>query len=305
MNSDNDNNIYNVNVSENQNRLLNQIKEKKKRKNELDIMIYPTFTFFLIINLGFYFYRKYYSIRLSKFSISLWPILFKYQLYRLITHHFIHYGICHLFIELYFSFYICKYLEKNMGTLYSFYLIFIMIIMTSITYFTLIFLFKFFGKFINFYYNCDFIYECGMSSLLFSLYSYIIDFQKNKNKNIRLINIAIVKMRYSSFYILIALSLFTPNTTFLGNLCGIISAKIIKNKLKNSIFPKFRGVYNFEKKFNLNNYKKFYFSIIEKNEEMKETLKELFKNINFNSFEQKDQLGIQMKDIEDNILEQS
>ena len=32
MNSDNDNNIYNVNVSENQNRLLNQIKEKKKGK---------------------------------------------------------------------------------------------------------------------------------------------------------------------------------------------------------------------------------------------------------------------------------
>ena len=87
-------------------------------------------------------------------------------------------------------------------------------------------------------------------------------------------------MSNSSFYILLFLSLFTPNTTFLGNLCGIFSAYIIRIKFGYIILPKFYGVYDFEQYFNLN-IKNWYISLIEPNQEMKEIFSEIFTNIDF------------------------
>ena len=299
MNSDNENELYN-NIDFVQNQERDERKKRKKKKKSKNIKTYTSFIFLFTINISMYIAFNYYNFKISEFSISLFPILLKNQFYKLITHHFIHYGIFHLLIELLFTFYICKYLEKMIGTLYTFSLIFIMIIMTSITYILILFLFKIIGKIIDIDYNSDFMFECGMSSLLFSLYSYIVDFKKNKNKLIKLLNLAVIRMRYSSFYILIALSLFTPNTTFLGNLCGIISAYIIKNIFGYSILPKYIGVYDFEYYFNLNNYKSWYVSIVDQNQDMKELFTEIFNDIDFDSHEQKnEQLGIPMKDIDD------
>ena len=298
MNSDNENDLYN-NIDFQQNQESNERKKRKKNKKSKNMKSYSSFIFLFTLNIIMYITFNYYNFKISDYSITLFPILIKNQFYKLITHHFIHYGICHLLIELFFTFYICKYLEKMIGTLYTFSLIFIMIIMTSLTYILIIFLFKILGKIIYIDYNGDFMFECGMSSLLFSLYSYIIDFKKNKNKLIKLLNFAVIKMKYSSYYILIALSLFTPNTTFLGNVCGIISAYIIKNIFGYSILPKYVGVYDFELYFNLYNYKSWYVSIVDNNQDMKDLFVEIFTDIDFNTQEQKhEQLGIQMKEID-------
>ena len=299
MNLDNENELYN-NIDFVQNQERDERKKRKKKKKSKNMKTYTSFIFLFILNISMYISFNYYNIKISQFSISLFPILIKLQFYKLIAHHFIHYGIFHLLLELLFTFYICKYLEKMIGTLYTFSLIFVMIIMTSIIYILIVFLFKIIGKIIDINYNGDFMFECGMSSLLFSLYSYIVDFKKNKNKLIKLLNFAAIRMRYSSFYILIALSLFTPNKTFLGNLCGIISAYIVKNIFGCSILPKYIGVYDFEYYFSLSNHKSWYVSIIDQNQDMKELFIEIFTDIDFDSQEQKqEQLGIQMKEIDD------
>ena len=297
MNLDNENEIQNVELFQNQERNENE-RQKKKKANKRLIKVYPTFILLLFLNISIYLLCKFYILKISELSISLYTILIKNQYYRIITHHFLHYGICHLLIEIFFSFNISKSLEKTIGTFYSFIIIFVMIIMTSIFYISIILLFKIFNKLIDINFNGDFMYECGMTSLLFSLYSYIFEFRKNKNKQIQLFNSLIIKMSNSSFYILLFLSLFTPNTTFLGNLCGIYSAYIIRVKFGYILLPKFYGVYDFEQYFNLN-IKNWYISLIEPNQEMKEIFSEIFTNIDLESLKQKrEELGIQMKEIE-------
>ena len=298
MNLDNENEIQNVELFQNQERNENE-RQKKKKANKRLIKVYPTFILLLFLNISIYLLCKFYSLKISELSISLYTILIKNQYYRIITHHFLHYGICHLLIEIFFSFNISKSLEKTIGTFYSFIIIFIMIIMTSIFYISIILFFKIFNKLIDINYNGDFMYECGMTSLLFSLYSYIFEFRKNKNKRIKVFNIFLLRMRFSSFKILFFLSLFTPNTTFLGNLCGIYSAYIIRIMFSYSILPKYEGVYDFEKYLNLHYNKNWYISIVEPNQEMKEFFSEIFTNIDFQSLEQKkEEFGVQMKEIE-------
>ena len=298
MNINNENEAHNIDINQNQERRRNE-RQRKKNKNKRNIKIYPTFILLFLLNISLYLSCKYFELKISELSISLYTILIKNQYYRIITHHFMHYGICHLLIEIYFSFYICKSLEKTIGTFYSLIIIFIMIIFTSFFYIFIVLLFKLINDTIDINYNGDFMYECGMSSLLFSLYSYIFEFRKNKNKQIQLFNSLIIKMSFSSFSILLFLSLFTPNTTFLGNLCGIYSDYIIRIMFSYSILPKYEGVYDFENYLNLHYKKNSYISIVEPNQEMKEIFSEIFTNIDFQSLEQKkEEFGVQMKEIE-------
>ena len=193
-----------------------------------------------------------------------------------------HYGIFHFFVELLITFFVCKNLEKMIGTLLTFSIILIMMIMTSFLYFLTIFTFKLIVLIFNMNSNFDFMYDCGMSSLLFSLYKYINQFKKNKDKFIKLLNLVAIKSRFSPFYILIVLTFFTPNKTFLGNLCGIISAYIIKSLFGYHVLPKYEGINDFEKFFKLNYCKCCYISIIEMNEDMKNNVMEIYTIININ-----------------------
>ena len=302
MNSNNESESQNVNIEQNENigQQNEQIRQKQKKKFKKTI-IYPTFFFLFILNLSLYLYWKYYYIRLSYFSISLYPIMNKYQFYRFLTHHFMHYGIFHLFVELLITFFICKNLEKMIGTLLSFNIILIMTIMTSFLYFFLIFIFKLIVLIFNMNYNFDFMYECGMSSLLFSLYTYMTQFKKNKDKFIKILNLIAIKSRFSPFYVLIILTFFTPNRTFLGNICGILSAYIIKSLFGYHILPKYEGINDFEAFFKLNYCKCFYTSIIEMNEEMKSNVMEIYTILNLNpTINKQEELGIQMDEIQNN-----
>lgn len=300
MNSDNENGPQNVNIVANENiNPQNNHKKSKKKKKIQKTKIYPTFIFLFIINLSLYLYRKYNSIRLSSLSISLYPILYKFQFYRFIIHHFIHYNICHLLIEIIITYYICKNLEKMIGTLLTFSLILVLILSTSFLFFLSMIIVKFLINIFNFSYNCDFVYECGMSCLLFALYTYLIDFKRNKNKLIKLLNFIAIRSKFSSIYFIIFLYFFTPNKSIYGNICGIISINLIKFLFGNKFFPKYEGVYDFEEYFKLNNYKCCYISIIEPSQDMKVYLLEIFPNISSNSILFKeDELGIQLTDID-------
>ena len=300
MNSNNENESQNVNIEQNEN--INQQNNQRRNKNRKKIktnIIYLNFMFLFSLNLSLYLYWKYYYIRISYFSISLYPILNKYQLYRFITHHFMHYGICHFFVEIVITFYLCKFIEKIIGTLLTFSLILIMIITTSFLFFMVLLMYKLTALLFNLRYEHDFIYECGMSSLLFALYTYINIFEKNKNKVIKILNIVSIKTRYSQYYILLFLSIFTPNRTFFGNVIGIISGYIIKNLFGYRVFPKYEGIIDFEEFLHLNAFKCCYISIIDSNQEMKTYLKEIYYNMDLNSSEIKQVgSGIQMEEIE-------
>jgi len=304
MNSNNENESQNVNIEQNENigQQNVQIRQKKKKKLNRKI-IYPTFFFLFILNISLYYYWKYYYIRLSYFSISLYPIINKYQFYRFLTHHFMHYGICHLFVELLITFYICKNLEKMIGTLLSFNIILIMMIMTSFLYFLILYFIKLIILLFDLNYNFDFMYECGLSSLLFSLYTYMTEFKKNKDKFIKVFNLIAIKTKFSTFYILIILTFFTPNKTFLGNICGIISAYIVKNLFGYHILPKYEGINDFEEFFKLNYCKCCYSSIIEMNQDMNNNLMEIYTIINVNpTINKQEELGIQMDEIQNTSI---
>ena len=299
MNSNNENETQNVNIVQNENLNHQNHKKNKKKKKNQKTKIYPTFIVLLIINLSSYLYRQYNTIRLTSLSISLYPVLYKFQFYRFIIHHFIHYNIFHLLIEILVTYYICKNLEKMIGTLLSFSLILVLIFSTSFLFFLSMIIIKFVINIFNFSYNCDFVYECGMSCLLFSLYSYLIDFKKNKNKLIKLLNFIAIRSRFSSIYFIIFLYFFTPNKSIYGNLCGIISINLIKFLFGNKFFPKYEGICDFEEYFKLNNYKCCYISIIEPSQDMIGYLIEIFPNIEPNSLlSKKDDLGIQLTDID-------
>ena len=294
MNSIGENDPQNVNIE--QNEIEKMQKKEQKRKT---IKIYPTFIFLVMLNLSLYFYCNYYSLNFSFFSISLYTFLYKYQFYRLITHHFMHYGICHLFIELLITFYLCKSLEKMIGTILSFIFILVNIISTSLLFVIFILIFKFIGYILNLNFNNDFLYECGMSSLLFSLFTYIIVYKANKQKIFKILNIIHVNVKSASFVVLFMLILFTPNKTFFGNISGMINAYIIKHLIGSKIYPKYEAIYDFEKYFKLNFYDSCYISVMEPNEEMKDYLINIFNNINFSSSQYNEKIiCVQMNEIQ-------
>ena len=176
-------------------------------------------------------------------------------------------------------------------------------IMTSFLYFLILYFIKLIILLFDLNYNFDFMYECGLSSLLFSLYTYMTEFKKNKDKFIKVFNLIAIKTKFSTFYILIILTFFTPNKTFLGNICGIISAYIVKNLFGYHILPKYEGINDFEEFFKLNYCKCCYSSIIEMNQDMNNNLMEIYTIINVNpTINKQEELGIQMDEIQNTSI---
>ena len=93
MNINNENEAHNIDINQNQERRRNE-RQRKKNKNKRNIKIYPTFILLFLLNISLYLSCKYFELKISELSISLYTILIKNQYYRIITHHFMHYGIC-------------------------------------------------------------------------------------------------------------------------------------------------------------------------------------------------------------------
>jgi membrane associated rhomboid family serine protease len=70
------------------------------------------FSFIFLINLILYI-GSLLKFENSDFSICQWPIYFKHQYYRIITHNFFHLGLLHITFNMVFFFSITKDLEKK------------------------------------------------------------------------------------------------------------------------------------------------------------------------------------------------
>ena len=121
------------------------------------------------------------QIDASKSVFQFAPIVQKYQYYRIITRYFIHFGVCHLSLELFALFHLCKICENIFGTLLT-----LSIILTSMILVSIIQLLKapissfLFGRMLSHYFN--YFYEGGLTPILFTLLTYYSLYKKNRNK---------------------------------------------------------------------------------------------------------------------------
>ena len=305
MNSNNNelNNQQNENVNiERNNNVQNQLNNNLYRNiNNNNIQnqkqkISLNFIILSIINFSVYYYGKYNTIEISNTSLCLWPIIYENQYYRFITHFFIHFGLFHLLLELLISFYLFLNAEKFLGSMLVFFYINVSLIFISSIYIILMLITKYICKMINYKENFDFMYECGMTPMLLSCFTFYFLFSKKKKKNINIMSIIEIKGNVAPWFILFILYFFTPNTSFCGNLSGIITAYIIYNYLGFIVLPKVNWIQEIEKSLKINKILIIYSNLLNRDEEFYQNLDELEKLCKQN-FNKNLNNGIQMSEI--------
>ena len=207
-----------------------------------------SFLFLFIICIYLKLYTCYYSdIQNENYLYQYLSIILHHQYYRFITRYFIHFGNCHLFLELCVAYRLLYYFENQFGTLITINYINISMIVISIINLFFLLLTKFFLAIFLFKNNyINFNYEGGFTPLLLSLYTFYFIFEKNNNKILSLFRIIIIKGNNSSFLFVFMLYFFTPNNSVFGNLSGILSSYLIY-EMRNFILPKIKWVQDFEK----------------------------------------------------------
>lgn len=209
-----------------------------------------TFTYIFLINIGVYF-GTLIKFNLYDFSICQWPIIYKYQYYRMITHNFFHLGIIHIAFNMIFFYYVCKKMEKKIGTAFMLIFIFESVYFISTIYlfqitilkYIIITLFKFTE------YNFDFYCSVGFSGVLFSLYYLECNFKKVAETSTQFFGLIPIKAKYSPFIYLLLIQVLSPNSSLLGHLSGILTGYLLKNIFVYFIFPRKEWIESFENKF--------------------------------------------------------
>ena len=275
--------LINNNNNENNNNELNNIinNNNNNEQNNNFISQYSRFTLsFLIIffiNLMIYILSYFYEFEKYKYVFEIDPILDHYQYYRFITRYFVHFGICHLLIELYITFNLCNYFENMFGALMTISFILISMVIISIIQLGFNCFLSFLSNILNVVDNTIINYEGGLTPVLFALNTFFYLFEHDYLNEYNIFLFVLGKGKYSSFTILIILYFFTPNRTFLGNLSGIIGAYFIKGILR-CFLPKIRWIIEFEDSFNLSKEGKLYRYITSKNSVMKNILNQIEPN---------------------------
>ena len=306
------NNIENENIIQNN---LNNNENIENQNNNIQIRynnilnkfqnVTISFLIFFIINIMIYLYSKIIPLKTYKYVFQYVPIVKKFQFYRIITRYFIHFGVFHLIIELITFFYLCKIFENIFGTLLTLSIIFISMILDSLIQLLIIPTFSFFlrGR-ISILYN--YFYEGGLTPILFTLLTYFSLYRRNKNQQISLESLFILRVKYLYLYLLGLLYFFTPNRTFYGNISGIIGGFILKNYSK-FLLPRIIWIKELEENYSLNKIKLFYRFINLNNNKMKEILNEYDRDsiediIESNKIDEKKNVktNIEFHDIEEN-----
>ena len=304
------NNIDEINIQNNINN--NENLDHQNNNNQL-ITIFcknfrnTTISFFIffILNILIYLYSKTIPIETDKYVFQYAPIVHKKQFYRIITRYFVHFGIFHLLLELIAFYYLCQICENIFGTLLTLSIIFISMILDSFIQLLIIPTFSIFlrGRFSIIY---NYFYEGGLTPILFTLLTYFSLYRRNRNQQVALESIYILRAKYSYLYFLGILYFFTPNRTFYGNISGIVSGYILKNYGK-YLLPKIKWIKELEDCYSLNKIKIFYRYINVNNNRMKEILNEydcdsIDDIIESNKIDEKNNVknNIEFHDIEDN-----
>jgi membrane associated rhomboid family serine protease len=204
---------------------------------EIEEIYDPQFTFsfkiLLILNTLGYIHSFFKSYELKNFSLCLWPIVNKAQYYRIITSHFYHFGFFDYLTTMIGLFFATKYLESEIGSIYTILIVFHGIIITSLFYLIIMWIFKTILRFLEY----NFIYQSGFSSIDFCLYLSYYLLKKNYRRNISL---SFIDLRgiHSVFFVIFIFQLITPSASIILNLCGTLSAFIIFNICKYFTLPR-------------------------------------------------------------------
>ena len=260
-------NINNNNIENNQNieqiiRNENAIENNEQNidNNSVDLddeeiieeKFNPTFPFafklFFIINSLTYYYIYYKSNKIKNFSLCLWPILNKNQYYRIITSHFCYQGFLEYFLSMLGLFYITKYLEREIGSIYLILIAFHGMIFSSILYLSIMWLVKFIFRATT----CYFTEQGNFSAVDFCLFLSYFLLKKNISRNINL-NSLDLKGIYLVYFIILLIQFLSPSAMFIFNICGTLSAVCIFKIGKNISFPKNNWIIETEKLFRLDN----------------------------------------------------
>ena len=220
------NNIDNNNIINNE----NNINDNNDSINipEIEEINDPQFTFsfkiLLILNTLGYIHSFFKSYELKNFSLCLWPIINKAQYYRIITSHFYHFGFFDYLTTMIGLFFATKYLESEIGSIYTILIVFHGIIITSLFYLIIMWIFKTILRFLEY----NFIYQSGFSSIDFCLYLSYYLLKKNYRRNISL---SFIDLRgiHSVFFVIFIFQLITPSASIILNYIPINYTKCFNN----------------------------------------------------------------------------
>ena len=253
------NNDNNANIQNNHSNLIYNF-----FKNYPNITI--SFLLFFTINIFLLIYSQIFPIKHSNFIFQYRPIVSKYQIYRIVSRYFVHFGFAHLILEQIFFFHLCKYFESKFGTLLTLSIIFVSMIIDSIINIILI---PIFTNFLSYRVAIilDHTYEGGLTPVIFTMVTLFSLFEKHRNDRLLLENFFFLRMKYSYIYLLGILYFFTPNKSFYGNISGIFGGFLLK-KFRKILLPKLIWIYDFEEKYGLNKIQNLYKKINLDNSEM-------------------------------------
>ena len=279
-NIDNNNNniITNENVVETNNSEVNDSINIDEEEEEIEKKFNSKFTFifklFFILNTISYYYTYHKSNKVKDFSLCLWPITYKKQHYRIISCHFCYEGFLDYFLSMLGLFYITKYLEREIGSLYLLLITFYGMILSSIIYMRfmelLIFLFN--------AWSLNLTEQNSFSGIDFCLFLSFFLLKKNISRKFTF-NSMEFKGTYLVYTIILLIQFFSPSAMFVLNISGTVAAFLIFALLKKYILPKNNWISDMEKMLCLDDNKCFikyilgYYSIND-NENIIENVKE-------------------------------
>ena len=257
------NNIINNNHLENNNDLVNNMENNNNEINnesinipeiEPELEIYEaklTFAFklFFILNTFAYIHSNYKTFKLKNYTLCLYPIFIKNQYYRLITSFFYNFGLFDFIISMIGFFFATKYLERDIGSIYTILILFHGLILTSILYIFAMWLFKTIFKFSE--YNFDFIFQCGFISIDFYLFLSYFLLKKNYRRNITF-SFLDFRGTHSVFFVILIFQLITPSASLVLNLCATLSSFLVFRIFKYFSLPRNYWINDLEKFFGLN-----------------------------------------------------
>lgn len=201
------------------------------------IIVYVNFVFYVFYSLNFY--------ELTDYSLSIFPIKYKYQIYRMISNYFIHLNLMHFLIGTILLFSKLHSIEKMIGTVNTIIYVFLSAYISSLIYITLVSILKYtVNNFFNFQtVELDFKSMVGLSTIYFSIYSLECNYSNSSTEIIY--QVEIIKS-YKPFYLLVFLQFVNPKENLLGHISGIYSAKVVV-RLSKFLFPSANYIKRIEK----------------------------------------------------------
>ena len=254
-NEENSNNINQIITNENLEEVNNSSVNDSIVLDDEEILeekFNPIFTFsfklFFTLNSLSYYFLQHKTNKIKNYSLCLWPILNKNQYYRIITSHFCYQGFFDYLFSMLGLFYITKYLERQIGSIYLIVIAFHGMIFICILYLSFMWLIKFLFNAIS----LNFTEQGSFSGIDFCLFLSYFLLKKNKSRNVNL-NSFDIKGIYLVYIIILLIQFFSPSAMIILNISGTLSSFFIFKISKNYTLPKNNWIIDTEKLFGLDN----------------------------------------------------